>query len=599
MKKVEREKLENLVHELAQAYFVERDYKKIIKYISPGVSWFGTGANEVCRSLLDAVRYIGQEQEIYQGSFRLSNEWYHITTAREDMACVMAEMDVEADPASGYLLKLHLRFSVVLLRESGRWKIWHLHNSVPYHDQGDASFFDQETARAEHTYMENMARELAAEHVEAVRSVDTLTGVLNMEGFVRRARELMEQYPHVQYAVIRLKLNHLDYINQSCGYAVGDEVLKGAAEYLRDGCTTREACGRAEHDGFLLLLEFFTQAELDEHLRALDAHIRGKVRQPVSFTAGIYLPRYGESEEPKSMLDKAMTAQKGTVYKKTGSSWSYFDPQSYALRRYNAWLLEHAPGAMERGDFKLFIQPQVDLKTMRAYSGEALARWVQRDGSVIMPDEFISLFEQSGQIVDFDFYMLELVCAQIRRWMDQGYAIGPVSVNQSRLHADDPDYVRRFCETVDRYGVPHSALSYELTESAFTKDRKAMIELAKSLHERGFQIELDDFGSGYASLDLITDLCADVLKIDRSLLAGLGGRKNERGSKVLQKVIELAHETGMTVVCEGVETRRQLDLLKRMGCDVVQGFYFYQPMPTEEFERTVLSTEQSACIGQA
>ena len=240
-------------------------------------------------------------------------------------------------------------------------------------------------------------------------------------------------------------------------------------------------------------------------------------------------------------------------------------------------LLESAIPAMQNDEYKLYIQPQFDIQTHRIISGEALCRWQKEDGTLIPPNDFIPVFEEYGMIISFDFHMLELLCRQMRKWMDEGLELKPISINQSRLHIENEAYLEDFCSTVDRYGIPHEDIAFELTESAFVEQQDEMLKLASNLHKRGFQLAIDDFGTGYASLNFLSVVSADILKIDKCLLDGI--ENNKRSRSIIEKTIELAHEIDMTVICEGIE------YLSRIGCDIGQGFLIGRPMESRQFEK--------------
>ena len=252
-------------------------------------------------------------------------------------------------------------------------------------------------------------------------------------------------------------------------------------------------------------------------------------------------------------------------------------------------LLESAVPAMQKEEFILYIQPQFDIDTREVVSGEALCRWIKADGAFVLPNEFIPVFEEYGMIINFDFHMLEMLCKKLRSWMDQGLAIKPISVNQSRLHIGNQTYFENFCATVDRYKIPHEYIAFELTESAFVEQQDDMLDLAIQLHKRGFLLAIDDFGTGYASLNFLSVVSADILKIDKCLLDGIENSKKARS--IIEKTIELAHEIDMTVICEGIEKECQLEYLKKIHCDIGQGFLIGRPMIAEGFSNEYLGAQ--------
>lgn len=201
MRKMESEKLEALTRELVHAYFVERDYPQLLRYISPQISWFGTGAEEVCVCIEEAIKYLEQEQQMYQGSFQVSREEYHATLYADNFACVMAQLDVTADPASGYYVNIPVRFSIVCVRSGKQWKVCHIHNSVPYHAQGDASFFDREAAEADYGRMKEMAIAVAEEYVKESEQDDELENEVIECALKAKLMEVFDDPQTIQTAI--------------------------------------------------------------------------------------------------------------------------------------------------------------------------------------------------------------------------------------------------------------------------------------------------------------------------------------------------------------------------------------------------------------
>ena len=259
--------------------------------------------------------------------------------------------------------------------------------------------------------------------------------------------------------------------------------------------------------------------------------------------------------------------------------YAYYSEWMLQQHYNNSQILEWASSAIEKKEFKLYIQPQFDMKTENIVGGEALCRWELSNGLVIMPNEFVSLFEDYNLIYRFDLYMLELVCRYMNKWMKEGKQLKPVSVNQSRADIEQDSFFEDFCSIVDRYEIPHEYLTFELTESAFIEEGNRIMKLARELHRKGFKLAIDDFGTGYASLNMLSVVSGDILKIDKSLLES----DNRRTRVIFEKVIEMAHNMDMKVVCEGVETQEQRKFLCRLNCDIGQGFLAGKAMKVEDY----------------
>lgn len=244
-------------------------------------------------------------------------------------------------------------------------------------------------------------------------------------------------------------------------------------------------------------------------------------------------------------------------------------------------LMDKIQKALENNEFVPFYQPQYDATTGKLVSAEALARWITPDGNVVSPAEFIPCAEKTDLITKIDWAMLNAVCRFQKKRIDENHRCVPVAVNFSRKHIDEPYFRQKLNETVDSYGIPHSFIEVELTESAMMRDSEAIISLVSEIRNDGFNVAIDDFGSGLSSLSLVKDISANVLKIDRSLLSG--NCENEKERIVLESIFAFAHRLKLTTIAEGVETREQLGFLRTCDCRLIQGFLFAKPMPENEF----------------
>ena len=238
----------------------------------------------------------------------------------------------------------------------------------------------------------------------------------------------------------------------------------------------------------------------------------------------------------------------------------------------------------------MYLQPKYYLKDGSMHSAEALVRWYSSDGVIHYPDEFIPVFEENGFITELDMYMLEEACRKVSQWKQQGYKVSPVSVNQSRVFFYDEEYLDKFHEIVDQYHIDPSLIILEVTESVAMSNLEQVKMVIRKLHKIGFSISMDDFGSGYSSLNTLKDLDIAELKLDKDFLSEQS--TSERGKIVIESVIHLAKALSITTVAEGIENDVQLDFMKSICCDIGQGYYFAKPMPAEEFERLLLKKEQ-------
>lgn len=244
-------------------------------------------------------------------------------------------------------------------------------------------------------------------------------------------------------------------------------------------------------------------------------------------------------------------------------------------------LFEEIEAAIENGEIVPYYQPQYDSIKGKLLSAEALARWVKPDGTIIPPVKFIPCAEKTDLITKIDWSILEQVCKFQKRRRDEKHRCVPIAVNFSRRHFSEPNFNKRLCSIVDSYGLPHNLIDVELTELAIMHDPEVIIALVSEIRNDGFNVAIDDFGSGLSSLSLVKDISANVLKIDRSLLSG--NCENEKERIVLESIFAFAHRLKLTTIAEGVETREQLGFLRTCNCSLIQGFLFSKPIPEDQF----------------
>ena len=257
----------------------------------------------------------------------------------------------------------------------------------------------------------------------------------------------------------------------------------------------------------------------------------------------------------------------------------------------NSYIISDVLTAMQRQELKVYYQPKFDATTNRMKSAEALVRWIREDGSVILPEQFIPMMEQTGAITMLDWYMLEEVCSFLERVQKENIHARPVSVNFSRWHLHEENTLKRLVSIVDSHHLEHRLIVIEITESAMINEEERMRELVAQLHENGFEFSMDDFGSGLSSLSMVADTLPDEIKIDRSLL-----KKNcedERERIILESIFLFANRLNMRTVAEGVETKEQLGFLRTCNCNLIQGFLFARPMPEDAFRELLINRNKN------
>ncbi len=412
--------------------------------------------------------------------------------------------------------------------------------------------------------------------------VDELTRAPNENAFKEKATELLQENPEVPYMLVCFDVMNFRYINEGYGHLKADMLLRDIAVALRESYTYLETFGRLSADRFVGLCVDDQRAEERKEFitdRLSKATEEIGMKYPIKFKTGIYYIR-DKKESIADMIDKANLARKSVQAEARNLEAEYREQLMEETRKQER-VESRMHEALEKGEFVPFLQPKWNMATDHICGAEALIRWVTEDGSVIPPIEFIPVFERNGFIEQVDFYMLDEICKYIRRMIDEGREVYPVSINQSRYLLYDPNYIMKVQEIMLKYKVPRGLIELEITETVFFNEKERMLDVMRNLKEFNMNLSIDDFGSGYSSLNLLRDIPFDVLKIDRGFLDE--SAQSESGKWILRKIVEMADGLNLKVICEGVETHEQVEMLLDIGCIYAQGFLYSRPVPLEEF----------------
>lgn len=411
---------------------------------------------------------------------------------------------------------------------------------------------------------------------------DEITGGKNLNFFKEYTAEMLAKYPGIPFMIHRFDISNFRYINEAYGHVRADQLLKIIIEEARAVFYSKELCVRMDADQFVLLARntqdleerFFTFTD-KVNTRALDIGIR----YPVKLKRGVYQIKNKETDI-SLMIDKANMARKTLIGEEKECVAVYSDLLANDMRKADRIESEMETALFNR-EFKMYIQPKWDILEDKLYGGEALVRWMKEDGNMIYPSDFVPVFEKNGFIEQLDLYMLESACKMIRDQIDEGKPAYPISVNQSRMLLNDPMYINRITEMLNRYQIPKGYIELEITETVFFTEREKMISILNELKEVEVQLSMDDFGSGYSSLNMLKDFPFDVLKIDKEFFSE--SITSESSKWILRMIIEMAEGLGIRVICEGVETKEQVEMLRKLGCRYVQGYYYSKPIPAENY----------------
>lgn len=386
-----------------------------------------------------------------------------------------------------------------------------------------------------------------------------------------------------------LVVSNLNDIREVFGYIEANKVQEEVNYILKRNTYKDELLFKACNDDFVMMLKFSAKTETVSRMNKIinevnDRYDMKKSEYPVILSIGLYVSK-SEDSNMDAMMQKSLQARRH-IKERDITRFMFFEETMNIITIEENLLQQEFVNSIEKDDFLIYIQPKVSLKDNSICGGEILSRWYNPRRGLIRPGEYIPVFEKSGSIIAFDMYMFEKACKLIAKSMKEGKRVVPVAINFARSHFADIKFCDDILDIAQRYEVPASLLNIEVTESIISENKKIMIEIVKRLKEYGFTISLDDFGTGYASFSDLSSFTIDYLKLDKSLLYNLD---NSRTKKMIKGISDIAHNMDMKVICEGVETKEQLDSLRLLDCDIIQGFFFYQPMPYEEFEKILQS----------
>lgn len=413
-----------------------------------------------------------------------------------------------------------------------------------------------------------------------ISSVDTLTGVYNIHSFYDKTREMMDNDPDKKYAIIRVDIDKFKLINDLYGFSEGDKVLRFLASVIRSEMQDKGTYGRINSDIFCMCITYESIGDIIYHIEQLierfdDHHMKFKF---VPFF-GIYMVD-DITVDVGIMCDWANLALK-TIKGNQISRYAFYDTRLRKNILDEKMFENEMEHALASGQFEAYIQPQYDIGSAAVISAEALIRWNHPVEGVMSPGRFIPVFERNGFIVKVDEFIWEEACKALRRIIDSGWSPVPISVNVSRLHMYDEHLCDKLVDLMNKYSLPHRLLVLEVTETVYFDDAELMNRILVKLRNSGFSIAMDDFGSGFSSLNMLHDMKIDELKIDREFLSK--STLTKEGKTIVKYVIAMAHDLKLKVVAEGVETAEQAAFLLEADCHIAQGYYYSRPVPTEKF----------------
>jgi diguanylate cyclase (GGDEF)-like protein len=516
-------------------------------------------------------------------TLRISHVLYLIATI-SDAACVCWEAVHKKNK------KLRgLAFGILALAASGCATIVNFYcfsspDNTSYFRYGVVVFALVLALWASRLTFNNFARAHTMRRLQYAATHDQLTGLFNKTEFCRRMRELLEKNTAETFAVCCMDFEHFHLANEMFGREQGDQILRFAAERIQARIPERGLYGRMESDKFLMCIPYTKQA-VDALCGALQSDAAAyPIDLALSVSFGWYIID-DRSLDVEAMADRASSAR-AKIKGQYLNHIAYYDAQMRTQELNEQVLVSQVDAAIADGRFLMYLQPQYDLITGRINGAEALVRWKKGNG-FLAPAEFIPVFEKNGLIQRVDEYIWRKACETLHDWITvygEESAV-PISVNVSRVDLYNPNLLNLLSSIVEEYHVPPRLLPLEITESACAGNLSELTKITETFRRRGFPVHMDDFGSGYSSLNMLRDVAVDALKIDMKFLCD--AEHDRKSAGILQAVANMAKVLQIRMIAEGVETEEQAALLKRIGCESTQGYYFCRPQPAAEISHLI------------
>lgn len=417
---------------------------------------------------------------------------------------------------------------------------------------------------------------------------DSITGHHNWNHIVAYL-ELPEDKGITDYAFVHFDIKEFRVINEVYGHIAANRVLNNVVDAMNSADFVYTSA-RCHNDNFAMMIKDMGEEETIERLTKFFDGLSHLVEDPnykIFYRCG-YVPMQ------KAMLLGNRVADAGKLAQSLGQNHNKTEIITYTDKMHNdiSWgnfIKAYVETAIQNDEFVVYLQPKFDIHKEVIKGAEALIRWNYKNKEFLSPGRFIPFFEKDGSIGKIDDIVLEKVCQALARWKKEGKPLYPVSINLSRNRMYDNGLISHLSSIVDKYGVDHSIIDFELTESAGYDNTDHMISVLQELRQAGYKISMDDFGTGYSSFSLLTKMPLDTLKIDKSFVDNVSS-ENERKEDIIvvNHIISLAKELGFTCLAEGAETKPQVDKLRELGCEVIQGYYYSKPIPLDEYEKKYL-----------
>ena len=442
--------------------------------------------------------------------------------------------------------------------------------------------------RHENTYRSVNQGKLNGVVVDYLATYDELTGIYNKQAFYTKTKEMLLDNPDKNFDLLRINIERFKVLNDLFGESTGDKLLRYIGKFLKEINLPLCVSGRLYADNFVVCYEAGKgdSRRMINTLQMVADSFAINNRTILSF--GLY--RIDDKTLPVSvMCDRANMA----LWKAKGNFKNPYCEYDEKMRQQvlkEQKIINAMEMAIQNKEFTLYLQPKYNIEKGTIIGAEALVRWISQENGFISPGDFIPVFENNGFVYEVDKFIWEESCRYLRKWLDEGREVHPISVNVSRIDLYDPKLVKHLVDLREKYQLPSQYLELEITESAYTEAPEQIITITRQLREAGFVILMDDFGTGYSSLNMLKDIQIDVLKLDMGFLKS--SDYSAKGGNILTAILKMAESLKMQTIAEGVETKEQVEFLKSIGCKYVQGFYYSKPLPVGEFEKLISNIKE-------
>ena len=410
---------------------------------------------------------------------------------------------------------------------------------------------------------------------------DSLTGLYNSETFYKKSQEILDSCKNEKFAILSIDVDRFRLINDRYGIDAGNRTLQAVGKMIREISPKDSIAKRFQSDVFSVLLKYKTDQDLVQYMTKLSQALKEMRVIPMTIMVSYGIYKVTDRTLPVRLMCDRARAVKKQVKGNALSNYAVYDDVIRLKLREQAEIEEEMQLALANNEFVMYLQPQIDLTTKKVTGAEALVRWKHPIKGIMVPAQFLDLFESNGFITKMDMYIWEEACKYLKDLQSRGIYL-PISVNISRVHIGNTNLSNILIDLTAKYEIAPKYLELEITENLFMEDVDELFDEMGALKRCGFNIMMDDFGSGYSSLNMLRNAPVDTLKIDRFFLDEI--MSTDRGKIIVESSVRMAKQLGLAVIAEGVETKDQLDFLESIGCDKVQGYYYSRPVPVEEFE---------------